>query len=268
MRRAGPTRSGTAAAGTAALRMLLLAASLSTIAPQARAEPPKARPVTSVVELFTSQGCVSCPPADRLFAKLADEPGILALAYHVDYWDYIGWRDTYGSRENTDRQRGYSRTFDNAAIYTPQAVVNGRREVVGSHESELRRAIAAAPLDPGRARIDLTLVGDKLHIEADAPGSAGGPAPVLMLVTFDDRREVAINRGENRDRTTVNVHAVHDWRILGQWSGEPLEVDIPVSMVEFPGKGRVGTAAILQVVTEKGTPGPILAATYLEWDRQ
>ena len=224
--------------------------------------------VTHVIEMFTSQGCSSCPPAEALLTRLADEPGILALAYHVDYWDYIGWRDTFGSAANTDRQRAYAKSFATTTIYTPQAVVNGKAAVVGSHEAKLRRLLEAEAL-PARAssaNIDLSVVGDRLHITAKgAAASSGGQTPVLMLVTFVDEAPVAIERGENSGHTLANTHAVKDWRVLGMWTGETMEIDLPLVTVFGPDKRKLGCAAILQSVTADGAPGPIIAAAQLEF---
>ena len=247
------------------MAMMLLAAAPAR---QAAAGEAIVKQVTHVIEMFTSQGCSSCPPAEKLLTKLADEPGILALAYHVDYWDYIGWRDTFGSPANTDRQRAYAKSFDTTTIYTPQAVVNGRAAVVGSHEAKLRRLLDSHALPEGApaAQIDLSVDADRLHITAKGPpASAGGQTPVLMLVTFVDEAPVAIDRGENSGHTLANTHAVKDWRILGMWTGETMEIDLPLVTLFGSEKRKVGCAAILQSVTADGAPGPIIAAAQLEF---
>jgi hypothetical protein len=229
---------------------------------------PVIKQVTHVIEMFTSQGCSSCPPAERLLARLADEPGILALAYHVDYWDYIGWRDTFGSAANTERQRAYAKSFDTTTIYTPQAVVNGQAAVVGSHEAKLRRLIANGKLSDhaAAAKVDLAVMADRLHITASGSAAdTGGQTPVLMLVTFVDDAPVAIDRGENRGHTMTNTHAVKDWRILGMWTGETMEIDLPLVTLFGPDARKAGCAAILQSVTADGAPGEILAAAQLEF---
>ncbi|MEO9788477.1 MAG: DUF1223 domain-containing protein [Aurantimonas coralicida] len=248
----------------------LLAASLP-VAQAAGAGQIEIRPVEQVVELFTSQGCSSCPPADRILSRLAVEPGILALAYHVDYWDYIGWRDTHGSSENTERQRAYAAAFGTTTIYTPQVVVNGVADAIGSHEGKVRALMDNHPLKAAGkgASVTMRVDEDRLHITADVAGAkAGGRQPVLMLVTYDDETRTAIDRGENRGTTIVNSHAVQDWRILGMWSGEPLQVDLPLEMLTRPEGESRGWAALLQSVTDEGKPGPILAAAQVEFHQR
>lgn len=226
------------------------------------------RTVRGVVELFTSQGCSPCPPADRILGDLSKDPGIVALAYHVNYWDYIGWVDTHGSRANTERQRAYAKGFGTGVIYTPQVVVNGQRDVVGSRAARIAAAIAETALTRinAEAWVSLAVEGDRLHIAADgvAPDPSARP-PVLMLVTFDDRTETVVGKGENKGLTLVDSHAVRDWRILGMWDGKPLDVDIPIATLKRDAGTRSGYAAILQTVTEGGAPGPILAAAALEF---
>ena len=226
------------------------------------------RSVRGVVELFTSQGCSSCPSAERILSNLSEDPGIVALAYHVDYWDYIGWTDPHGSKANTERQRAYAKAFKTGTIYTPQAVVNGQRDVVGSRAEQIRQAVTETSLagSSGGAEVSLALKGQRLKIRADF-GRAGTASntPVLMLVTYDEKSETAIDKGENKGLTLVNSHAVRDWRVLGMSDGKPLEVDIPLDTLRPDGARKGGCAAILQTVTETGAPGPILAAVTLEF---
>ncbi|MCB8839188.1 DUF1223 domain-containing protein [Aurantimonas sp. VKM B-3413] len=226
------------------------------------------QPITHVLELFTSQGCSTCVPADQLLTRIAEEPGMLALSYHVDYWDYIGWRDTFGSPQNTERQRAYAKAFHESTIYTPELVINGRTGVVGSHEKKIRKMLPRTALDPaGGSSVGLSVEGDRLHIVAKtASAGSGGHGPVLMLVTFDDRSETEVDRGENRGHTLINTHSVRDWRIMGLVSGKPLEVDLPIATLTKRGNGSDGCAAIIQSVTPDGLPGPILAASLIEFD--
>ncbi|GGD42045.1 hypothetical protein GCM10011335_50960 [Aureimonas glaciei] len=250
-------------------RVLALAAALLLAGRVAADEhPSNSRDVRGVVELFTSQGCSSCPPADRILAKLAREPDIVALAYHVDYWDYIGWSDPLGSRANTDRQRAYSKALGSGTIYTPQAVVNGQRDVVGSREADIRRALeeTATAGDERPVSVELSIQGDRLHISADGvPARIGGRAPVLMLITYDEAIETVIDKGENKGLTLRDAHAVRDWRILGMWDGKALAVDIPLASILGPEARKGGCAAVLQSVTAAGAPGPILAAAAIDF---
>jgi hypothetical protein len=250
-------------------RVLALVAAMLLAAPVAADEhPASSRDVRGVVELFTSQGCSSCPPADKILARLAAEPDIVALAYHVDYWDYIGWSDPLASRANTDRQRAYSKALGNGTIYTPQVVVNGQRDVVGSREVDIRRALdeTATGADERRVSVEMSVQGDRLHISADGVATpVGGRTPVLMLITYDEAVETVVDRGENKGLTMRDAHAVRDWRILGMWDGKALDVDIPLASLQGPNGRRGGCAAVLQSVTAAGAPGPILAAAAIDF---
>jgi hypothetical protein len=224
------------------------------------------RDVRGVVELFTSQGCSSCPPAGRILAGLSEDAGIVALAYHVDYWDYIGWSDVHGSRENTERQRAYAKELGKSGIYTPQVVVNGRSDVIGSREAEIRAALAKTALADDGPLVTLSVDGKRLRVGVENGGAAaGGRSAVLMLVTFTDTASTTVERGENKGLTLIDRHAVRDWRILGMGTEKPMETEIPLASLRPEGVGRIGCAAILQTVTEGGRPGEILAAAAIEF---
>ena len=120
-----------------------------------------------VVELFTSQGCSSCPPADDVLARLSDESGIVALSYNVDYWDYIGWKDQLATRQNTERQRSYAKAFRTSSVYTPQIVVNGTGDFIGSHHKEISQALDESPFATGPdalARVAMDVVDETLQV--------------------------------------------------------------------------------------------------------
>ena len=205
-----------------------------------------------VVELYTSQGCSSCPPADRLFEELAARPGILPLALHVDYWDYIGWADTFAQPGFTERQKAYARAAGSRTIYTPQLVVGGRDQLVGSESMELGQLLELHRAIAQPARLGLRRVGSSVEVTAEAPAGLGRPVTV-QLVRYKPRETVEIERGENAGRTLTYVNIVTEWRALGRWTGEA-----PLSLVaEAP--GDLPTAVILQ---EEGH-GPIIAAAAL-----
>lgn len=192
------------------------------------------RPV--VVELFTSQGCSSCPPAEALLVDLAQRPDVLALAFHVDYWDRLGWPDPYSSPEATARQRAYAGHLGEANVYTPQIVVDGRQGMVGSRGPEVLAAIDAALADPGEAvPLNLRREGGRLTLEAGAGRGAG----LLLLVGFDPLAETAIPRGENAGRTILQANVVRSTEIVATWDGSALALDRPVPAGEE-------TALILQ----------------------
>lgn len=214
------------------------------------------RPV-AVVELFTSQGCNSCPPADQLFGELANRGDVVALAYHVDYWDYLGWRDTLGSAENTARQRDYAKSLGANSVYTPQAVVNGRRHVNGADAD----AVMAALKGSGELAVEISVnrQGESLTIET---GEAAGPVKNanLVLVYFDPPKQVRIGRGENGGRIITYWNAVTGFQAAGMWHGNAARFEMPVS--EIMKKGAGGCAVLLQAMND-GIPGPIIGAAMI-----
>ena len=203
----------------------------------------------AVVELYTSQGCSSCPPADALLEKLAGRPGVIALALHVDYWDYIGWKDTFGDPAFAERQRDYARAAGEKMIYTPQMIINGEEMIVGSDSAALAGALAPVG-GPGAPVLHLSQDGGTLSVRAEAvPGLA---APVMVeLVRYLPRATVGIDRGENAGRTITYVNTVTSWREIGRWDGQgPLELTVETSgaqpavvLIQEDGPGRILSAA-------------------------
>lgn len=213
----------------------------------------------AVLELFTSQGCSSCPAADALLDKLSRRADIVALAYHVDYWDYIGWPDTFGAKANSDRQRDYAKGFGSSRIFTPQLVVNGRGSVVASREGEVDAALTAAALP---VTIDLDVSDDGM-LEISVPPGEGNREAVMWLVTFVDRAEVEIERGENKGKTVAYTQIVTNRQVLGMWeSATGAEMRMPIGeLLTTPANG----IAVLIQEERNGMPGPILgAASYVQ----
>ncbi|WP_209595968.1 DUF1223 domain-containing protein [Jiella mangrovi] len=246
----------------------LLAAVFAT-SPQAVSGERVKNRITHVLELFTSQGCSSCPPADELLAKFADQPDVLALSYHVDYWDYIGWRDTFGSGHNSERQRAYAKAFSNKMIYTPQLVVNGLYDMVGSHVGKIERMMKKTQLPAGGTAVSVKIqrIGDSIHISVGPVQTPPGERkPMLVLVNFADSAEVKVDRGENQGKVLVSTHPVRGWQLMGMVGSDGMNVDMPVSSVLPDGNETYGCAAILQAVRKDGSPGAILAATQMEID--
>lgn len=208
--------------------------------------------VSHVVELFTSQGCSSCPPADRYLAELAKRDDVLPLAFHVDYWNYLGWQDTFSSPLWSERQRLYAKRLD-AGVYTPQMVIDGDKQAIGSRVDEVETILRdTAPL-PAMMSVER---GDRLAIRASAPRTAGASA-VLHLVWFDRARSVPVARGENAGHTLLYAHVVRDMRMLGMADSEGMTLDLPMSDLQ-----AIGHEACALVLQEKvdGLPGRILAA--------
>ena len=213
---------------------------------------------TVVVELFTSQGCSSCPPADALLDELADQPGLLALSFHVDYWDYIGWKDPFASPAHTQRQRAYAQSLGLRYVYTPQIVVDGRTDVVGSQRRKVANAITEAAKRPSAVEVGLIDDdGGKITLSA---GQAPAGGATVYLVMFDDDHDTAVARGENSGRTIHNANVVREYKTLGRWTGAATE--FPLDIAAARSQGRGGCAVIVQ----SGTNGPVLGAAILDLD--
>jgi hypothetical protein len=205
----------------------------------------------AVVELFTSQGCSSCPPADALLAQIATRQDVIALALHVDYWDYIGWADTFGDPAYTTRQRSYARAMGENMVYTPQMIINGSSAIVGSDAEALVSALTADDEDAPVLRLSRS--GGTLSIRADAAPDLSAPVRV-MLVRYHPKAEVAIQRGENSGRTITYTNIVTSLTEIGQWDGSrALQMDVgatgkqmSVVLLQEAGPGRIVAAAETQ----------------------
>ena len=182
------------------------------------------RPI--VVELFTSEGCSSCPPADKLLAELANRPEVLALSFHVDYWDRLGWKDPYSSREATERQNRYATLLDLATVYTPQIVVDGKWQAVGSNRADVEHAIGLAQRNPRDVPVTLVLNRGRAQITL-GPEANIVPAAVL-LIGFDRRHVTEVKRGENSGRTLAHVDVVRGITEIGRSNGAGDEFEVPV----------------------------------------
>lgn len=216
----------------------------------AHAEKPRA-----VIELFTSQGCSSCPPADELLAELATEPGTIVLSLPVDYWDYLGWKDTLARPEFTARQRAYSTARGDLQVYTPQAVVNGVTHAVGSNRHEIASALTNAADISLQVSINLSLSDDAMTIGiGDAPDGTRRIGR-LLLMPYLKSRDVAIGRGENARRSVRYTNVVREVIDVSEWNGKPLRVVVP--RAKLPAAD--GYVAILQA-GGPGKPGAILGA--------
>ena len=234
--------------------LISLIASVAFAGPLMAQEAPK-----GVVELFTSQGCSSCPPADAAFRKLIERGDVIALAYHVDYWNYLGWADTLSSKENTERQYGYARTMGRANVYTPQVVVNGRDHVTGSDLGGIEKKIDGF-LTEGEGLtvpIKAEVKGDQLEINV-APGQ--GKANVVM-VYFDREKTIEVEKGENSGQKIAYMHSVSDVETVGMWEGKAMRLTLPANVMEQA--GRKGLAVLLQSSSPAGDPAAIIGATVM-----
>ena len=211
-----------------------------------------------VVELFTSQGCSSCPAADRLLGQMAQNPGIVALSLPVDYWDYLGWKDTLANPRHTARQRGYARGRGDRDVYTPQAVINGTLQTLGSDKPAIEAAIRATQADPATPAVAVKVSVSRGEIDVAVPAS---PRPVpeaeVWLCELARAVPVEIGHGENSGRTIVYHNVVRRWVRLGTWDGAHHSFQFPTEKLAHDGTDAIA------VLVQKGSiehPGPILGA--------
>ncbi len=215
------------------------------------ASPAMAQENPVVVELFTSQGCSSCPPADEMMIDLVERDGVIALAFHVDYWDYIGWRDSFGSPDHTARQSAYARAAGTTTIYTPQFIVGGVDQVVGARGMDLIDRIDAHEGQATGVSVTAERTGDEIVLRAQA--AAAAPMTV-QLVRYAPLQTVAIESGENAGRTIDYANTVMDLRVLAEWDGAaPLSLRVPVTG-DWPSV----------VLVQAAGAGPIVAAVAVD----
>ncbi|QIZ82434.1 DUF1223 domain-containing protein [Thalassovita gelatinovora] len=205
-----------------------------------------------VVELFTSQGCSSCPAADAYLATLADREDVIALALHVDYWDYIGWKDVFADPRFTKRQKAYAIAAHRHSVYTPQMIVNGVEHVVGNHPVDVAALIAKHAKT--RHPISLALKEQAGVLSISASSDQVMPTPVIVqLVRYVPEREVAIHAGENAGKKLIYSNIVTEWHRLGDWdTNGPFNLQTQVQ----------GDEPIVVIVQAPG-PGPIIASARL-----
>jgi hypothetical protein len=215
----------------------------------------------AVIELFTSQGCSSCPAADALLGQLAERPGFVALSYSVDYWDYLGWRDTLGSPANSERQRDYAKARGDGRVYTPQAVVDGVTHANGSDEDAIQAAVAAASVRLAQVKVPVSMhgEGDTLVIDVGAaPETSDQRSATIWLAIAKEVEKVVVARGENRGRELSYHHPVRELTPIGMWHGEAVTLRLPLKDLETMGGDCL--FALLQVEDS----GPILGAAEFE----
>ena len=242
---------------TAWTMIVLVALSLVVIPGQGTAEEfvePK-----GVVELFTSQGCRSCPPADRAFEQLVREGKVVALSYHVDYWNYLGWADTLATKENTARQYAYAKTFGRNGVYTPQAVLNGRDHLKGTDAAEVNRRLDRMKSNGGGLVVPVKASrhADQLSISI---GQGAGKANVVV-VYFRQIQTVEVLKGENLGQRLDYWHSVTDVQTVGMWDGSALDLTLPAKPMGDDQSD--GIAVLLQATDNGGNPSRIIGATAM-----
>ncbi len=208
----------------------------------------------TVVELFTSQGCSSCPAADAFMGELIRRPDIIGLTFPVNYWDYIGWKDTLATPETTERQRAYGRALGPRYAYTPQMVIGGRVHEVGSDRRAVKMALREVAAAPGVAVSAVMAPNGKVIVTVGGGNGAGD----VLLVRFDRRREVRVGRGENAGRTLAYYNVVRDFRRIGGWTGAPARFELDIAELRQGGRD-----ACVILVQAPGT-GPIYGAVRID----
>jgi len=234
--------------------VFLAAFALAIVSGQARAQDAKA-PV--VVELFTSQACSSCPPADQLLGELAETEGVIAISLPVDYWDHLEWTDTLGRAEHSERQREYARKLGLPSVYTPQIVVNGTEDVVGSRAEAVAAAIGTAQHESLGVPIEVSMHGSSFEVRIGGSEEFAGRRARILAVPLLSAETVAIERGENRGKTITYHNVSRALKPIGTWTGEAQTLSLPHDAVMTADADRCA------VILQDESSGAILGAALL-----
>jgi hypothetical protein len=217
----------------------------------------------AVVELFTSQGCSSCPPADKLMGELAKDPSIIALSMPIDYWDYLGWKDTLADSRFSARQKAYSQMRGDRDVYTPQAIVNGSVHVVGSDRAGIEGAIGETDKTSNvmSVPVSMTVTGKQINVSvAESRNSSAVPMHgEVWICSVSKAVPISIGRGENRGREITYHNVVRNVLKVGDWNGTPGSWTVPLENISRDG---VDAAAVFVQDGNRDKPGPMLGAAY------
>jgi hypothetical protein len=214
----------------------------------------------AVLELFTSQGCSSCPPADRLLGEFANDNSIIALSLPIDIWDYLGWKDTLALAGHSARQRAYAELRGDRQVYTPQLVVNGGVHVLGSDRDAIERAIAQTRRNPAVMTLPVLVSADGSDLTVAIKGAPDGePGGEVWLCPLSTAVAVAIGRGENRGSTVTYRNVVRSWRKLGNFAGSDSSWTVPLAQIE---KDNIDGVAVLVQQGTREKPGVILGGAF------
>jgi hypothetical protein len=219
----------------------------------ARAEP------RALLELFTSQGCSSCPTADKLLGELANDPSLVALSVPIDYWDYLGWKDTLANPAHSARQRAYSRVRGDRQVYTPQIVVNGAMHVLGSDRAAVDRMIVQTDQKASVMSLPVLLAVTASNLNVTVKAKDGDHTGEVWLCPLAKAVTVAIGRGENHGRTITYHNVVRRWVKLGDWTGTDATWNVPMSEIK---SDDIDAAAVMVQEGTHDKPGIILGASY------
>jgi hypothetical protein len=216
----------------------------------------------AVVELFTSQGCSSCPPADRIIGELAKDPSIIALSMPIDYWDYLGWKDTLADSRFSARQKAYSQMRGDREVYTPQVVVNGSAQVIGSDRASIERAMGDTEKLKGVMSVPVSLTLAEKQINISVAASSKGPAVAhgeVWICSISKAVPISIGRGENSGRQITYYNVVRNLLKVGDWNGSPGSWTVPLENVSREG---VDAAVVYVQDGNRDRPGAMLGAAY------
>ncbi len=281
-----------AAAAACALAMLVAAVPAVAASPGAetpvsltlRPESQTSEPARAVVEIFTSQSCSACPPADQTVARYADDRDMLVMTFPVDYWDYLGWTDTLATRISAQRQFAYADRRRDRQVYTPQVIIDGAK-VSGGNSADIARDIAQATADAHQLPVGVSLALEEgvLRIRVSAAGQ-GYRNATIWLASLDPDESVAVTGGENSGRTLHYRNIVRDLRAVGIWTGSPVEIGLPAAAIvtgqpaaavpgsppapgapKAPARYRWRSAVLVQAESDN-KPGEILGASWVEYE--
>jgi hypothetical protein len=204
----------------------------AAVAGAAWATPAFAGEPRAVIELFTSQGCSSCPPADRLMGELAKDPSLVTMSLPVDYWDYLGWKDTLALHGHSTRERAYANARGDRDVYTPQVVVNGVVHVLGSDKAAIEKAIAQTRRDAAPLALPVTMTVANGTVTVNVPAASDShTSGEVWLCPITGKAQVAVGRGENSGHTLNYYNVVRRWVKLGDWNGQAQTFTLPVSKI-------------------------------------
>ncbi len=214
------------------------------------------RPV--VVELFTSQGCSDCPAADRLVTELAKREDVIALSLPITYWDMLGWKDTYATDANTQRQKSYARAMNRSGIYTPQMIIDGRLDVVGNQRDRVLSAVMSRGSEDADIPIFIGTASGRVEIAIPAAKSKSKALATIWVMRTLSQGAVNVEQGENRNHLLTYTNVVRDLQRAGEWNGEAMKIDLPLNLAKTKHDGVV-------VILQARDYGPVLGAATLQF---
>jgi len=214
----------------------------------------------AVVELFTSQGCSSCPPADKIIGELAKDPDVIAISMPIDYWDYLGWKDTLADSRFSARQKAYSRMRGDRDVYTPQAIVNGSAQVIGSDRAGIEQAMHDTEKNGVMSvPVSMTLSGKQIDVSVAASKVPGVTHGEVWICSISKAVPISISRGENRGQQITYHNVVRNILKVGDWNGSPASWSVPIENLM---REDVDGAVVLVQDGRSDRPGPMLGAAY------